>query len=103
MPTYDANYIPFRDAPANFDYTGTLYNTLIADLDDNGAQAILAFDLTSQHSSIAFRSDWNANWADSSSAQDWPVLDKAFGRDTWKTLVAEHEIEALEEIAEDDE
>lgn len=103
MATYNIDSLPFEDAPVTFDHTGTLYNTLIADIDDNGAQAIIAFDLNSQKSSIAFRADWNANWADSTSTQDWPVLDKAFGRDTWKTLVAEHEIEALEELNEDDE
>lgn len=88
--------ITWTPAPARYDYSGTLYNILLAEHD--GAQLVLSHDLNSHHSSIAAEID--GTWYDSQSTQDWPQLDQLLGRDEWQKLVRDHESEALEELAD---
>lgn len=100
MVTIDLNTINFEPAPVGFDQSGTLFNTLIADLDD-GRQIIIAHDLNSHKSSIALGETATGPWSDSSSTQDWPALDRAFGRKQWQEFVAKHQQQAQEELEAD--
>lgn len=99
MTKINLSTLAFEDAPTGFDQTGTLFNTRIAEL-NNGHQVIVAYDLYSKHSSLSLEGPIKGNWADSCDTQDWPALDKAFGRKEWQAFIAEHQAEAEAELDE---
>ena len=98
LPTADITTITWEDAPTGFDRSGTLYNTQLADLD--GIQLILGHDIDAHKSSLT--AEVAGHWYDTRSTQDWSVFDYLFGRDAWQELVADHQRDALAELADDE-
>lgn len=101
MNTIDINTLDFTNAPAGFDRTDSLMNILIADIDDD-KQAIIGFDIDTQKSSIAVGNPTTGQWADSADPQDWPALDRLFGRKNWQSFLRDHEQESRDMLTEDD-
>lgn len=97
LPTADITTITWEEAPAGFDYTGTLYDIQLAEID--GIQLIIGHDIDSHKSSIAAEVD--QHWYDTDSTKDWPVFDHIFGRKAWQAFVAEHAEQAIAEIEAD--
>ena len=98
LHTADITTITWEEAPTGFDRTGTLYNTQLSEID--GIQLILAHDIDTHKSSLA--AEVAGRWYDTASTQDWPVFDALFGRKAWQELVADHQRDALTELADDE-
>lgn len=101
MNTIDINTLDFTNAPAGFDRTDSLMNILIADIDDD-KKAIIGFDIDTQKSSIAVGNPTTGKWADSADPQDWPALDRLFGRKNWQSFLRNHEQESRDMLNADD-
>lgn len=89
--------INFSPAPVGFDYTGTLDNILIGEVD--GCQVILAYDLNRHESGLVAKID--GVWYGSDVPQEWPKLDELIGRKTWQEIVARHQEEWEDENADE--
>lgn len=92
--------LDFQDAPAGFDQSETLYNCQIADL-GNGRQAIIGLDIDTQKASLAINTE-DDGWAESSDTNDWPHLDRAFGRKEWQIFLAEWQAGAIEDMGDEE-
>lgn len=90
--------IDWEDAPTGFDQSGTFYAIQVADLD--GIRLILGHDIDAHKSSLA--AEVAGRWYDTRSTRDWPVFDHLFGRNAWQELVADHQEDALTELADDE-
>ena len=109
ITTATGSTIDLTAAPAGYDQTHTLFNVQIgtanADAGDSfgtgiEGDIILAHDIDSQKSSLAYHD--GTMWADSISTQDWPILDRVFGRENWQSIVAEHQDESLAELEDEE-
>lgn len=94
------NTITFEPAPAN--YSANTYNTqLFFEGDNTTPTIIIGLDLDSDRAGLDLNLD--GKWFSSDSTQDWPALDRTFGRKNWQAFLAQWEAETLAEFAEDDE
>lgn len=73
---------------------GTDFNGQVADLDDERI-AIIDYSLDSRSSSLVIIDQSpTGSAASSTDTQDWPVLDREFGRENWQAFLRDHEQES---------
>ncbi|ASE56601.1 hypothetical protein CEQ06_06245 [Corynebacterium jeikeium] len=75
------------------------YNTMTVDLDDDRT-AIISYDTNTHKSTLAIGSYATGKWHDSADTQDWPALDREFGRKQWQAYIRDHEMESQAMIRE---
>lgn len=80
---------------------GTDFNGQVADLDDDRI-AIIDYSLNAHSSSLVIGSYTTRKWYSSADTQDWPALDREFGRKNWQAFLRDHEQESRDMLAEDE-
>ena len=73
---------------------GTDFNGQVAELDDDRI-AIIDYSLDSKKSSLVIVDQTpTGSAASSADTQDWPALDREFGRENWQAFLRDHEQES---------
>lgn len=81
---------------------GTDFNGQVADLDDDRI-AIIDHDPDTKKSTLVIVDQTpTGSAASSADTQDWPALDREFGRENWQAFLRDHEQESRDMLAEDE-
>lgn len=75
------------------------YNTMTANL-DSGLVAIISYDTNTHKSSLTVGNPATRKWHNSTDTQNWPALDREFGRKQWQAYIRDHEMESQAMIRE---
>lgn len=104
MTTIDITNLNLEPAPRGFSagYNCKIANIFTGEMTgfrDHG-DFIIDYNLDHHYASIALCID--GTWYDSTSTQDWPAFDEAFGRAEWQKFLDDFEEECHDELADDE-
>ena len=85
----------------HFDVRHADFGGKAADLDDNTV-AIIDHNVDTSTSDLAVGTPETNTWFHSSDPQDWPELDRWFGREEWQEFVQNHQDNCREELLSDE-
>lgn len=80
---------------------GADFNAQVADLDTDRIAIIDHNQDTKKSSLVIVDQSPTGSAASSADPQDWPVLDREFGRESWQAFVRDHEQGSIDMIAAD--